>query len=216
MEVFAADRIVSINVDVQKDFCPGGSLAVPEGDQVVTPLNELNDFTRAQGGTVVFTGDQHPEHTPHFGSGAGQWPVHCVAGTEGAAFHDDLVVLPQDYIVDKGTGQTDGYSAFEGFTQEGQTLAELITPVGRERIAVIVGGLATEFCVERSVVDATSLDPQQGAIKVFVVNEAIRGINMQPGDSNRAIGKMALAGAVFVNKVSALTDGCIIKVRQNT
>lgn len=80
MEKYQADRLITINVDVQNDFCPGGALAVPEGDQVIPPLNALNEYTRQHGGLVIATGDQHPTQTPHFD----KWPVHCVAGTPGA------------------------------------------------------------------------------------------------------------------------------------
>ncbi len=207
METFTADRIVTINVDVQNDFCPGGALAVTEGDQVVTPLNELNDFTRANGGTVVFTGDQHPETTPHFET----WPVHCVAGTEGAALRDDLIVLPEDILVDKGMGQTDGYSAFEGITKDGRELAELITPVDRERVAVLMGGLATDYCVLNSALDAVKVYAGEGEIRVFVVREAVRGVNIQPEDSEKAIEAMAAAGVTIVDTIKELTEQAIAK-----
>ncbi len=208
MESFTADRIVTINVDVQNDFCPGGSLAVREGNEVVAPLNELNEYTRAQDGTVVFTGDQHPQETPHFNT----WPVHCVAGTEGAALHQDLQILPGDVLVDKGTGQTDGYSAFEGLTHEGQTLAELVTPVDRERVAVLIGGLATDYCVKQTALDAAQVDPQEGKIAVFVVQEAVRGVNLHPQDSAEALQEMAAAGVVIIDTVQDITNQGILKI----
>lgn len=210
METYKADRIVTINVDVQNDFCPGGALAVNEGDQVVTPLNELNDFTRAQGGTVVFTGDQHPATTPHFDT----WPVHCVAGTEGAALREDLEILPTDIIVDKGTGQTDGYSAFEGLTRDGRELAELIRPLDREKVAVLMGGLATDYCVLNSALDAVKVDAGDGEIKVFVVREAVRGVNIQPEDSDKAIETMTNAGVTIVDRVADLTDTTLLTVER--
>ncbi len=98
------DRLVTVGVDIQNDFCPGGSLAVPEGDQVIEPMNNVLRYTRESGGQVVLTRDWHPETTPHFD----KWPVHCVAETEGAAFHPDLNVKESDIIINKGTGQTDG------------------------------------------------------------------------------------------------------------
>lgn len=202
METYIADRIVTINVDVQNDFCPGGSLAVTDGDKVVAPLNELNDYTRANGGTVVFTGDQHPAKTEHFN----KWPVHCVAGTGGAALRADLIVKPEDIIVDKGTGQEDGYSAFEGFTRDGRELAEIITPVDRERVAVLMGGLATDYCVLNSALDAVLVKPGNGEIRVFVVKEATRGVNLEPGDSTAAIGKMIDNGIAVVSTVAEITN----------
>lgn len=202
METLNQDRIVTINVDVQNDFCPGGSLAVAEGDQVVPPLNELNDFTRRNGGTVVFTGDQHPEATPHFET----WPVHCVAGTEGAALRDDLLVLSSDVIVRKGMGQTDGYSAFEGLTTDGRELAELIKPINRERVAVLMGGLATDYCVLNSALDAVKVDPGEGAIDVYVIREAIRGVNIHAEDSEKAIEAMATAGVNIIDSVEEMKE----------
>lgn len=222
METFKADRIVTINVDVQNDFCPGGALAVTEGDLVVAPLNELNAFTRENQGTVVFTGDQHPASTPHFSTWAGYqdneaaaanaWPEHCIAGTEGAALRDDLEVLASDIIVDKGTGQTDGYSAFEGLTRDGRELAELITPIDRERVAVLLGGLATDYCVLNSALDAAKVDPKAGDIRVFVVKEAIRGVNIQPEDSDKAIEAMQDAGITIVETVGDITEQNLISI----
>lgn len=202
METFNADRIVTINVDVQNDFCPGGALAVTEGNQVVAPLNELNEFTRLNGGAVVFTGDQHPTTTPHFDT----WPVHCVAGTEGAALRDDLTILPEDIIVDKGMGQTDGYSAFEGITKDGRELAELIAPINSERVAVLLGGLATDYCVLNSALDAVKVAPGNDDIRVYVIREAVRGVNIQADDSEKALATMAAAGVTIVDTVAEITE----------
>lgn len=195
MESIKADRIVSINVDVQNDFCPGGSLAVTEGDHVVAPLNQLNAFVRSLGGIAVFTGDQHPATTPHFET----WPVHCVAGTEGAALHPDLEVSPSDTIINKGTGQTDGYSAFEGSTAEGQNLAEIITPARQERVAVVIGGLAADYCVKLTTLDALKVDPANGAIDIYVIEEAVRGVNLATLDSKKALQAMQDAGAQLID-----------------
>lgn len=208
METYKADRIVTINVDVQNDFCPGGSLAVTEGDLVVPPLNRLNEFTRAHGGTVVFTGDQHPATTPHFDT----WPVHCLAGTEGAQLHSELEVGPEDITVDKGMGQTDGYSAFEGKARGGRTLAEIITPIERERVAILMGGLATDYCVKNSALDAIKIDAGSGEIRVYVIREAIRGVNLQPGDSELALKAMAAAGVTIVDTVENITNQTILEV----
>ena len=207
MEKYTADRIVTINVDVQNDFLPGGSLAVTEGDQVVPILNAVNELTRELGGTVVFTGDQHPEETPHFGPDA--WPVHCVAGTEGAALSTQLEVLPADIIVDKGMGQTDGYSAFEGVTHDGRTLEEVVQPTSKERVALLLGGLATDYCVMNSVLDALKVDPKEGEITVFVLRDAIRAVNMNPEDGKKAIATMETAGAIIIDSVDVLTGNAL-------
>lgn len=208
METFNADRIVTINVDVQNDFCPGGALAVTDGDQVVAPLNELNEFTRKNGGTVVFTGDQHPATTPHFDI----WPVHCVAGTEGAALRDDLIVEADDIIIAKGMGQTDGYSAFEGITKDGRELAEFITPVNRERVAVLMGGLATDYCVKNSALDAVKVDAGEGEIKVYVMRDTIRGVNLQPNDSETAVEEMAKAGVIILDSTEDIMNQKAIRL----
>lgn len=202
MEKYIADRIVTINVDVQNDFCPGGALAVTDGDRVIAPLNDLNDFTRLHNGMVIATGDQHPEATPHFD----KWPAHCVAGTEGAALHDGLNIQATDIIINKGMGQTDGYSAFEGVTEAGQTLESLIRPVGRERVAAVIGGLATDYCVLNTVLDGLAIDQGNGTLRLFVARDAVRAVNIQPEDGDQALAHMEAAGATLVESVDILTE----------
>ena len=101
--------ILTINVDVQNDFAlPTGALSVPDGEGVIKPLNQLNTWTRESGGTVVFTGDWHPDDTTHFDTHGGPWPVHCRANRAGAAIHDDLYIdTAQDTIAHKGMSNTD-------------------------------------------------------------------------------------------------------------
>jgi len=203
MEKYVADRIVAINVDIQNDFLPGGSLAVTEGDEVIAPLNAINAKVREEGGTVIFTGDQHPEETPHFGPDA--WPVHCVAGTEGAAFAKTLDIQPGDVIIDKGMGQTDGYSGLEGVAKNGQTIEQIITPVGRERVLVLLGGLATEYCDLNTALDTLNVDAKDGSIKLFIIRDAMRAVNLQPDDGEKAIAEMEAAGAVVIDSIDILT-----------
>ena len=200
METLIADRIVTVNVDVQNDFLPGGSLAVTEGDKVIDVLNGVNDYTRSLGGTVVFTGDQHPDETPHFDI----WPKHCVAGTDGAALAGTLEVLPTDIIIDKGMEQTNGYSAAEGITEDGRTLEQIVQPVGRERVIVLMGGLATDYCVEASALDTLKFNAGEGAITVLVIRDAIRAVNIQPDDGDKAIAKMENAGAIIIDSIDVL------------
>ncbi len=202
MEKFTADRLVTINVDVQNDFCPGGALAVTNGDQVIPPLNRLNDFTRQHDGLVVATGDQHPRTTPHFET----WPVHCVAGTRGADLRRDLNIRSNDIRINKGMGQTDGYSAFEGITHDGLTLEEIIRPVGRERVAAVFGGLATDYCVLNSVLDGLHVGRRKGELRVFVAQDAVRAVNLQPNDGRNALARMNRAGATLVNSIDILTQ----------
>lgn len=208
-------RYVTINVDVQKDFCPGGALAVENGDQVVSPLNHVNEFTRAHNGDVIFSGDQHPDATPHFADYGGLWPVHCVAGTEGASFHPDLAIdFDTDIIIDKGTGQTDGYSAFEGQTKDNRTLAEIITPGPRERVKVLIGGLATDYCVLNTVLDALELKrqlsrTQQAKLAVYAIVDAMRAVNLQETDGEDALLKMKEAGAILISTEEILSGRVI-------
>ena len=209
MEKYIADRIVTINVDVQNDFMPGGSLAVPNGDEVIIALNELNNFTRQNNGLVIATGDQHPIDTPHFGPDA--WPPHCVQNTDGAAFDTRLNILPTDIILDKGMGQTDGYSGFEGITREGRTLEQIMTPVGRERVAGLIGGVATEYCVLNTVLDATNVNPLRGNLQIYVLQDAVRGINEK--DVDEAMEKMKQAGAIIVNSADVI-NGEMLEITQ--
>ena len=188
-------------VDVQNDFCPGGALPVPEGDQVVEPLNRLADTFDL----VVASRDWHP--TDH-GSFAGVtvdpdawhgtdppsiWPPHCVQGTEGAELHPSLDRSSIDVVMDKGEdANSQGYSAFQD-----TALAELLRDRGVDRL--YVGGLATDYCVKNSVLDARSL-----GFDVIVVEDAIRGVEVEPGDSERAVEAMREAGAVLAGSEQVL------------
>lgn len=202
------DRVVVVDVDPQIDFCPGGSLGVAEGDQVMTPLNKLNEYAIKNGGTVIVTGDQHPANTPHFET----WPVHCVAGTEGANFHPDLVIKPEFVIIDKGTGQTDGYSGFDGKAADGATIEQILQPrTPRERVAAILGGLATDYCVKATALDAAAQsnrahEARQGVIDVFVATDAIRAVNLQPDDGEKARQEMEAAGVQLVTTAELIGE----------
>jgi nicotinamidase/pyrazinamidase len=172
-----------IVVDVQNDFCPGGSLAVPGGDAVVEPLNALMEDFLERGELVVKSRDWHPATTPHFKDFGGVWPVHCVQGTDGAAFHRALLDDPRIVVVSKGTGDEDSYSAFDG-----TDLASLLRERGVEE--VWVGGLATDYCVKNTVLDALA-----AGFRVRAIAEAMRGVNLEPGDDERAIAEMRDRGA---------------------
>lgn len=176
-------------VDVQNDFCPGGALAVSEGDQVIPPLNALAAELAHQGGLVLASRDWHPRETKHFAEFGGKWPVHCVQNTQGADFHPALKLPEGTVIISKGTGtEDDGYSAFEGRTDDGKTLDEVLKAHGVQRL--LVGGLATDYCVRASVLDAL-----KHGYEVVVLTDAIRGVNLQPDDSERALQEMQAAGA---------------------
>lgn len=178
-------------VDVQNDFCPGGALPVPEGDQVVPVLNQVAEKVAQAGGLVFASRDWHPPTTRHFAAYGGKWPVHCVQNTPGAAFHPELKLPEGTIIISKGTSeQDDGYSAFEGHTEQGKTLLEILRERGVRRL--IVGGLATDYCVRASVLDAL-----KHGFEVIVLTDAVRGVDVEPGDSERALQAMQAAGATL-------------------
>jgi nicotinamidase/pyrazinamidase len=179
-----------IIVDVQNDFCPGGALAVPEGDQVVEPLNRLAQEFLDRGDLVVKSRDWHPAKTKHFAAYGGTWPVHCVQQTPGAEFHPRLIDDPRIAVVSKGMGDEDNYSAFDG-----TELAELLRKQGVEE--VWVGGLATDYCVKNTVLDALREN-----FTVKAVEDAMRAVN--PEDGTRALAEMKQAGAQIVRSREAL------------
>jgi nicotinamidase/pyrazinamidase len=170
-------------VDVQNDFCPGGSLAVAHGDEVVAPLNKLIVEFLERGDPVFKSRDWHPEKTKHFSAYGGTWPVHCVQNTKGAEFHPDLIDDMHIRVILKGLGDEDSYSAFDG-----TDLALQLRRLGVEE--VWVGGLATDYCVKNTVLDAL-----KEGFRVKAVENAMRPVDLQPGDGERAIKEMREAGA---------------------
>ena len=180
-----------IVVDVQNDFCPGGSLAVTRGDEVVAPLNKLIKEFLDRGEPVFKTRDWHPAKTKHFKAYGGVWPVHCIQGTHGAEFHPDLIDDPRITIISNGIDDSaDGYSGFDG-TQ----LAQLLRAQGVEE--VWIGGLATDYCVKHTVLDAL-----QEGFRVKALADAMRAVNVNPADGARAIEEMREAGAEIVGSES--------------
>jgi len=176
-----------IVVDVQNDFCPGGSLAVANGDEVVAPLNNLIKEFLDRGEPVYKTRDWHPARTKHFAAYGGTWPVHCVQGTRGAEFHPDLSDDPRITIISKGIDESaDGYSGFDG-----TSLADLLRDEGVEE--VWVGGLATDYCVKHTVLDAI-----KEGFEVKALADAMRAVNLNSADGRTAIEEMKAAGAKIV------------------
>jgi nicotinamidase/pyrazinamidase len=185
------DRAALLIVDVQNDFCPGGALAVRDGDQVVEPLNREIERFRAAGRPIVASRDWHPAETTHFAAGGGPWPPHCLADQPGAAFHPALRLPPDAIVVSKGTGPTeDAYSAFDARDAAGRPLAEILRQHGVERL--VVGGLATDYCVRASALDALGR-----GLGVELLRDAVRGVDVQPGDSERALAELTAAGATI-------------------
>ena len=185
-----------IVVDVQTDFCPGGSLAVANGDEVVAPLNNLIKEFLDRGEPVYKTRDWHPAQTKHFAVYGGTWPVHCVQGTRGAEFHPDLSDDPRITIISKGIDESaDGYSGFDG-----TNLAALLREEGVEE--VWVGGLATDYCVKHTVLDAV----KEGFV-VKALADAMRSVNMSPDDGAKAVQDMRQAGADIIGNARAAAGG---------
>lgn len=174
-------------VDVQKDFLPGGQLAVPAGNEVVAPLNDWIARFASADLPVFATRDWHPADHCSFQAQGGPWPPHCVAETEGAEFADGLELPPSSTIIGKATHvDTDAYSGFAG-----TDLHQLLQQHGVNRL--FIGGLATDYCVLNSVRDALKL-----GYKVHLLMAGMRAVNVNPEDGAKAIAEMIAAGAVAV------------------
>jgi nicotinamidase/pyrazinamidase len=174
-------------VDVQVDFLPGGNLAVRGGHEVVPALNRYVALARRKEVPVFASRDWHPRDHCSFRARGGSWPEHCVAGSPGAAFAPGLA-LPRDaVIISKATSRdSDAYSAFQG-----TDLAQRLREAGVKRL--LVGGLATDYCVLNTVLDA-----RKAGFEVLLLADAIRAVNVEPGDGERAEREMLAAGAVAV------------------
>lgn len=178
-------------VDVQNDFVdPAGALAVRDATAILRVVNAAIRATRAAGGFVAYTADWHPPRTPHFEIDGGPWPIHCVGGSWGAAFHPSLLV--DGPVVRKGANGEDGYS---GFTMRDQ-VSGLTVPTaldgllrGAEADRVVVCGLATDHCVA-----ATALDAVELGYDTTVLTDAVRAVDVHPGDGERALARLVAAG----------------------
>jgi nicotinamidase/pyrazinamidase len=180
-------------VDPQNDFCPGGSLPVPDGDQVMRVLNEWSSAAERAGVPIFVSRDWHPPRTTHFKEFGGVWPPHCVAGTPGADFHPDLRLPKTAILVSKGMGESeDAYSAFQARDDEGRLLAELLKSQSIQHLYVMA--LATDYCVK-----ASALGGLDSGFKVTVVADGMRAVNLQPRDGDEAIEEMRAAGAEIVD-----------------
>jgi nicotinamidase/pyrazinamidase len=181
-------------VDVQNDFAhPRGSLYVRGGEEVVPIANREIERALGAGALVVYTQDWHPEQTPHFKRFGGIWPVHCVAESWGAEFHADLRVEPGAPTIRKGADGRDGYSAFSvRDPRSGEVEATQLETLLRERGAerVVIAGLATDYCVVETALDARRLGHP-----TTVLRDAIRAVDLVPGDGDDAIDRARGAGA---------------------
>ncbi len=177
-----------IVVDMQRDFMPGGALPVQEGDKIIPRLNQYIRLFFEKGLPVFFTRDWHPPDHISFKDQGGVWPPHCVQDTEGAKFHPDLYIPPDNrFIISKGTSRD--FDAYSGF--QGTMLDQLLKERGTKR--VFVGGVATDYCVKNTVLGAINL-----GYEAFLLLDGIKGVDVKQGDSQRAIEDMLGAGAVGV------------------
>lgn len=189
-KTFQSDTALVI-VDAQNDFCPGGSLAVPEGDQVMAPLNRMIELALKKGWALILSMCWHPLVTEHFK----KWPVHGVKNTAGAALHPDLQVpqpnaYPWVYLIRKGEDpEVDAYSAFDGY-HFGTPLADLLRNMQIKHL--YIGGLATDYCVK-----ATALDARKQLFEATLLEDACRAVNLKPDDGENAIGEMEDAGVII-------------------
>lgn len=185
-------RTALLVVDMQNDFAdPDGSLSVRGGEDLIPGLNAEIRRSQDGGASVLYTQDWHPRSTPHFRKDGGIWPVHCVARTWGAAFHPDLVVVGPS--VRKGSNGEDGYSGFtmrDPLTGEERPteLETMLKERGVDR--VVIGGLATDYCVR-----ATSLDALDRGFGVTVLTDSVAAVDLKPGDGARALDEAQAAGA---------------------
>lgn len=178
-------------VDPQYDFFPGGSLAVADGDDIVEPINAL--LRKHPHAPVFASRDWHPASTKHFQDQGGLWPPHCVQGTRGAAFHAGLE-MQKARVFDKGMNPDDdaGYSAFEATREQDGKRVTLLDDLKRYNVdALIVAGLATDYCVKASVLDAL-----HNGITTFLYLPGVRAVELKPGDGDAAIAAMRAKGAL--------------------
>lgn len=185
-----ADGDALLLVDPQNDFCPGGSLPVADGDRVMPVLSAWAAAADAARLPIFVSRDWHPARTTHFTAFGGVWPPHCVMGTHGAEFHPDLHLPGSAVVVSKGMGETeDAYSAFQARDDRGDGLTSLLQGKGVRHL--YVGGLATDYCVRSSTLDALQL-----GYGVTLIPDGMKAVNVQPGDGERAEDEMRAAGAI--------------------
>jgi nicotinamidase/pyrazinamidase len=174
-------------VDMQNDFLPGGRFAVPDGGAVVMPLNRAIKIFHARGLPIFATRDWHPPEHCSFIERGGHWPRHCVAGTAGAAFAPDLLLPDATVVISRATlPEREAYSGFQGTDLDARLRASSI-------VRLYVGGLAAEYCVLNTVLDARVAD-----YKVILLVDAIRPVEVNPGDGERALARMRGAGAILL------------------
>lgn len=196
MKLRITDLDALIIVDMQNDFMPGGALPVPDGDKIIPTLNKYIQIFADRGNPIFFTRDWHPEDHISFKGHGGIWPVHCVQETEGAQFHPDLLIPPDNkFIISKGTSRD--FDAYSGF--QGTVLKNLLEERGIKRL--FIGGVATDYCVFNTALGGINLGYQ-----VFVLQDGIKGVDVNKGDSERALNKLLEKGASLINLQDVVSE----------
>jgi nicotinamidase/pyrazinamidase len=170
-------------VDLQNDFCPGGALAVSNGDKVVPVLNKYIQLFRKAGAPIFYTRDWHPQDHSSFKGQGGPWPPHCVQGTDGAKFHPDLIPPTPGEVISKADEKDEAYSFFQGTDMAERLRRQGIT-------TLLVGGLATDYCVRETVLDGLKF-----GFRVYHLDDTSKGVNVKPDDSDQALQEMVSKGA---------------------
>lgn len=187
MKIAITTKSALIIVDVQNDFTPGGALPVPEGDKVIEPLNKYIQLFNNSGQIIIATRDWHPPNHKSFKEYGGIWPPHCIQNSWGAEFHPNLhlpkktIIINKAYEIDK-----EAYSGFEG-----TNLDLILREKGIKR--VFIGGLATDYCVKNTVLDALKL-----GYETILLLDAVKGVDVNEGDSEKAINEMVTKGAIGI------------------
>ncbi len=176
-------------VDVQNDFCPGGALGIPGGDKIIPAINRYIRIFAKKKLPILVTRDWHPVKTGHFKDFGGIWPAHCIQNTPGAAFHPALKLPKGAIMLYKGMDpRQDSYSAFHAEDTSGRGLLKILRTLGIEEI--YIGGLATDYCIKYSTLGAL-----KNGLKVKVLGDAVQGVNLKPGDSEKALKEIIRKGA---------------------
>jgi len=176
-------------VDVQNDFCPGGALGIKDGDKIIPAINKYIKIFSQNRLPIFASRDWHPKRTKHFKKFGGVWPVHCIQNTKGAAFHPKLKLSKEAILLYKGMDpEKDSYSAFQAEDTNGRSLAHLLKIL--EIKELYIAGLATDYCVK-----FTTHNALKKRFKVKILSDAIKGVNLKPHDSKKAIKEMVKRGA---------------------
>lgn len=184
-DFYPGKKSALILVHLQNDFCPGGALPVTEGDTIIPLINHYISLFQSEGLPVIATRDWHPPDHCSFKEQGGMWPVHCVQGSRGAQFRADLHIPNGSLIISGATNpKKEAYSTFDG-----TSLNDHLEDMGIKTLYIV--GLATDYCVKQTVLDGCKL-----GYRVVVLEDAVRGVNLQPDDSPKALQDMVAAGAL--------------------